>query len=154
MRIQTFLEQSPVFQTGRVARKLDASLTLALAPEQVTPFEALVLAAIFFEKRTDVKPSALAEAFETTRGNISHSISALESRGLVARRIDPDDARAVRLSVTPLGRRRAVRIAAILDRIQRRLETDIGPAVLTTMLQQLNTVEQISARPARTSKRS
>lgn len=149
MRIQTFLQQSPVYQAGRLARKLETSLTLALRSEEVTPFEALVLAAIFFEKRGAIQPSALAEAFETTRGNISHCISSLEAKGLVERRIDPTDARAVQLLLSPLGRRRAVRIVAILDRIQRRLEETLGTAPLESTLRQMNAIEQTCARAAR-----
>src|ERR1700723_2500097 len=103
MRIEAFLRQSPVFQASRIARRMDASLNLVLEHEEVTAFEALVLAAIFFEKRGQIKPSALAEAFETTRSNVSHCISSLEARGLVRRKIDPADARAVQLMLRPRG---------------------------------------------------
>ncbi len=51
MRIEAFLRQSPVFQASRIARRMDASLNLVLEDEEVTAFEAMVLAAIFFEKR-------------------------------------------------------------------------------------------------------
>ena len=40
----------------------------------------MVLAAIFFEKRGQIKPQ-LAEAFQTTRSNVSHCISSLEAKG-------------------------------------------------------------------------
>src|ERR1700678_3894363 len=140
MRIEAFLQQSPIFQASRIARKMDASLNLVLQDEGVTAFEALVLAAIFFEKRGAIKPSALAEAFQTTRGNVSHCISSLEAKGLVQRRIDPEDARAVQLVLRPQGRKRAVRVAGILDRLQRRLEDSIGTTKLQTMLDQMSAV--------------
>ena len=63
MRIEAFLRQSPIVQTSRIARRMEASLNLMLKDEEVTAFEALVLAALFFEKRGEIKPSALAEAF-------------------------------------------------------------------------------------------
>jgi DNA-binding MarR family transcriptional regulator len=150
MRIEAFLQQSPIFQASRAARKMDASLNLVLEDEEVTAVEALVLAAIFFEKRGEIKPSFLAEAFDTTRGNISHCISSLEAKGLVVRRIDPNDARAVQLLLRPLGRRRAVRIVGILDRMQRRLEEGIGTTKLQAMLEQMSAVEQLCARIAKT----
>jgi DNA-binding MarR family transcriptional regulator len=94
MRIEPFLRQSPIFQASRIARRMEASLNLVLRDEEVTFFESLVLAAIFFEKKAGVKPSYLAETFQTTRGNVSHCISSLEAKGLVRRRIDSEDARA------------------------------------------------------------
>jgi DNA-binding MarR family transcriptional regulator len=149
MRIEAFLKQSPVFQASRLARRMDASLNLLLKDEGVTAFEALILAAIFFERRGEIKPSALAEAFQTTRGNVSHCISSLEAKGLVKRRIDPEDARAVQLVLRPLGKRRAVRVVGILDRMQRRFEDGIGAAKLEGMLAQMGAVEEICARAAR-----
>ena len=94
MRIESFLRQSPIFQASRIARRMEASLNV-LREEELTFFEALVLAAIFFEKKGGIKPSYLAETFQTTRGNVSHCVSSLEAKGLVRRRIDPEDARAL-----------------------------------------------------------
>ena len=130
MRIESFLNQSPVFQVSRIARRVETSLNLVLRDEGVTFFEALVLAAIFFEKKGAIKPSALAETFQTTRGNVSHCISSLEAKGLVRRRIDLEDARALRLVLQPTGRKRAVRVMGILDRMQRHFEETMGAAKL------------------------
>ncbi len=105
MRIESFLRQSPVFQASRIARRMEASLNLILREEELTFFESLILAAIFFEKKGGIKPSDLAETFQTTRGNVSHCISSLEAKGLVRRRIDPDDARAFQLVLQAAGRK-------------------------------------------------
>src|ERR1700723_349091 len=148
MRIESFLRQSPIFQASRIARRMEASLNLVLEGEGLTFFESLVLAAIFFEKKGGVKPSYLAEAFQTTRGNVSHCISSLEAKGLVERRIDPEDARAVQLLLKPLGKRRAVRVMGILDRMQRRFEDGVGAQKLETMLAQMTAVEELCARIA------
>jgi DNA-binding MarR family transcriptional regulator len=152
MRIEEFLRQSPIVQSSRMARRMEASLNILLEPEQVTVFEALLLAAIFFEKRGEIKPSALAETFQTTRGNVSHCISSLEAKGLVQRRIDPEDARAVQLVLRPLGRRRAAKVVGILDRMQRRFEEGIGAAKLEAMLTQMGAVEELCSRVAGMSK--
>ena len=148
MRIESFLNQSPVFQASRIARRMEASLNLVLRDEGVTFFEALVLAAIFFEKKGAIKPSALAETFQTTRGNVSHCISSLEAKGLVRRRIDSEDARALRLVLQPTGRRRAVRVVGILDRMQRHFEETVGVAKLETMLGQMGVVEGLCSHLA------
>ena len=143
MRIESFLKQSPIFQANRIARRMDASLNIALRDEELSVFESLVLAAIFFEKRGAIKPSELAEAFQTTRGNVSHCISSLEAKGLVERRIDPDDARALQLLLKPLGRRKAVRVVGVLDRMQRQIEEAMGISALGNMLKQMNAVEEL-----------
>jgi DNA-binding MarR family transcriptional regulator len=148
MRIEAFLRQSPIVQTSRIARRMEASLNQVLKDEEVTAFEALVLAAIFFEKRGEIKPSALAEAFETTRSNVSHCISSLEARGLVQRKIDPEDARAVQLTLRPQGKRQAARVVGILDRMQRQFEQEIGAAKLEAMIAQMSEVEEVSSRLA------
>jgi DNA-binding MarR family transcriptional regulator len=153
MRIEAFLRQSPIVQSSRMARRMEASLNLVLKEEGVTAFEALVLAAIFFEKRGEIKPSALAEAFETTRSNVSHCISSLEAKGLVKRRIDPEDARAVQLVLQPQGKKRAVRVVGILDRMQRRVEEGIGAAKLEGVLAQMGAVEELCSRLAATANR-
>jgi DNA-binding MarR family transcriptional regulator len=149
MRIESFLKQSPIFQANRMARRMDAALAEILTGEELSVFEAMVLVAIFFEKRGEIKPSELAVAFQTTRGNVSHCVSSLEAKGLVERRIDPDDARGFQLMLKPSGRRRAVRVVGILDATQRQLEETVGVATLESMLRQLGKVEELCAGLAR-----
>jgi len=148
MRIESFLDQSPVFQASRVARRMEASLNALLKAEGLTLSEAMVLTAIFLEKKR-VRPSELAATFETTRGNVSHTISSLEAKRLVRRRIDPEDARGFLLELEPAGKRKAARAAGILDRLQTQFEKELGAVKLETMLRQMNAVEQLCGRPTK-----
>lgn len=148
MRIESFLEQSPVFQVNRVARRMEASLNTALGQEGLTFMESLMLAAIFLEKK-GVRPSELARTFETTRGNVSHCVSSLEAKRLVRRRIDPQDARGFRLELETAGKRCAARVVGILDRMQAEIEKEIGTVKLGTMLRQMDAVEQLCGRLTR-----
>jgi DNA-binding MarR family transcriptional regulator len=143
MRIEAFLRQSPIFQASRIARRTEASLNAILRDEGLTFFEALMLAAIFFEKKGGIKPSDLAETFQTTRGNVSHCVSSLEAKGLVRRRIDPEDARSFRLVLQPVGKRRAVRVVGIFDRMQNHFEKNVGVAKLAGMVEQMRAVEEL-----------
>jgi DNA-binding MarR family transcriptional regulator len=149
MRIEVFLRQSPIVQTSRMARRMEASLNLVLKNEDVTAFEALVLAALFFETSGAIKPSNLASAFETTRSNVSHCISSLEAMGLVQRKIDPDDARAVQLVLRPKGKKLAARVVGIIDQIQRQLEAGIGVEKLAGMIRQMSELEELCSRVAK-----
>jgi DNA-binding MarR family transcriptional regulator len=148
MRIEAFLRQSPVFQASRIARRTEASVNAILQDEGLTFFEALMLAAIFFEKKGGIKPSDLAETFQTTRGNVSHCVSSLEAKRLVLRRIDPEDARSFRLVLQPLGKRRAVRVVGIFDRMQTQFEKNVGVTKLAGMLEQMRAVEELCLRLA------
>jgi DNA-binding MarR family transcriptional regulator len=148
MRIEAFLRQSPIVQASRTARRMEASLNLVLKNEGVTVFEALVLAALFFETSEAIKPSALAASFETTRSNVSHCISSLEGMGLVQRKIDPEDARAVQLVLRPRGKRQAARVVGIMDQMQRQLEAGIGVERLAGMIAQMSEVEELCSRVA------
>ncbi len=122
---------------------MEVSLNVILRDEGLTLFEALMLAAIFFEAQGGIKPSDLAETFQTTRGNVSHCVSSLEAKGLVRRRIDQEDARSFRLVLQPMGKRRAARVAGIFDRMQTRFEENVGLAKLAGMLEQLRAVEEL-----------
>src|ERR1700733_13495481 len=110
MRISAFLNESPMFAVSRAARRFEALAGRALAEDNLSFLEGLTLAALFFEAPKMVKPSHLAETFGTTRGNVSHCLSSLEGKGLLQRRIDPEDARAYQLALKPQGKRCALRV--------------------------------------------
>jgi len=90
----------------------------------------------------------LAAAFETTRSNVSHCISSLEGKGLVQRKIDPEDARAVQLVLRPRGKKQAARVVGIMDQMQRQLEAGIGVEKLAGMIAQMGEAEELCARVA------
>jgi DNA-binding MarR family transcriptional regulator len=141
MRIDAFLRESPMFAVNRAARRFEALAAEVLAGDGLGFFEGLTLAAIFFEASRPIKPSQLAEAFGTTRGNVSHCVSSLEAKGFVQRKIDPEDARAYQLALKPQGKRCAVRVIAALDRLQRGFEEEAGKAALGEMLRTIRKLE-------------
>ena len=145
MRIDAFLRESPMFAVNRAARRFDSLAARALAADNLGFLEALVLAALFFEAPRQVKPSQLAETFATTRGNLSHCVSSLEAKGLLLRKIDPDDARAYLLALKPQGKRCALRVIAALDRMQKEFESEIGKAALAEMIKSLRKLEARAA---------
>ena len=135
MRIETFLEQSPLFCVTLAARRFDALTTRLLEADDLNFLEALILATLFFESPAAVKPSELAEIFGTTRGNVSHCISSLEAKGWVQRKIDPEDARAYHLELKQFGKKAAMRVIGALDKVQREFENEIGKDALHSALQ-------------------
>jgi DNA-binding MarR family transcriptional regulator len=130
-----------MFAVSRAARRFESLASRTLAGDELSFLEGLMLAALFFEAPKPVKPSELAETFETSRGNVSHCISSLEAKGLLARKIDPDDARAYQLSLKPQGRRAALRVIGALDKLQNEFEREIGKAALAEMLKSIRKLE-------------
>ncbi len=144
MRIDAFLRESPMVAVNRAARRFNSFVDRALAGDGLSFLEGLVLAAIFFEAPRQIKPSQLAETFATTRGNISHSISSLEAKGLLQRKIDPEDARAYLLALKPAGRRCAMRVIRAHDRMQQAFEKEIGKAALADALKVIRELEALA----------
>jgi len=144
MRINAFLKESPMFAASRAARRFDALANRALSADGLSFLEGLILAAIFFEAPRRIMPSELAETFGTTRSNISHTVSALEAKGLLLREIDPSDARAYRLALKPSGRKCALRVIHIFDRLQDAFEKEAGKKSLTEAVRVIRLLEQLS----------
>jgi DNA-binding MarR family transcriptional regulator len=143
VRIAAFLHESPMFAVNRAARRFESLAAQALASDSLNFLEGLVLAATFFEAPQSVKPSQLAETFGTTRGNVSHCVSSLEAKGLLQRKIDPQDARAYQLTLKPHGKKCAVRVIGVFDRLQKDFEREIGKTALSEMLRALRKLEAI-----------
>src|ERR1700761_7222948 len=110
MRIDAFLNESPMFAINLASRRFETLTARLLQKEEIGFMEGLVLTAIFFEAPQPVKPSLLAETFKTSRGNVSHCVSSLEAKGFLQRRIDPEDARAYQLTLKAQGRRCALQV--------------------------------------------
>ena len=146
MRIEAFLQQSPMFAVNRAARRFESLTAQVLTADGLGFLEGLILAAIFFEAPRLVKPSQLAETFGTTRGNVSHCVSSLEAKGLLQRKIDPEDARAYLLTLKPHGKRCAVRVIGAFDKLQNEFEREIGKTALAEMLRCLRQLETLISR--------
>ena len=134
MRIESFLKESPMFCISLTARRFDALTIRLLEADDLNFLEALILATLFFEAPAAVRPSQLAETFGSTRGNVSHCISSLEAKGLVQRKIDPQDARAYHLTLKSQGKKTAVRVIGALDKVQREFENKVGKQALQSSL--------------------
>ena len=145
MRIDAFLHESPMFAVNRAARRFEALAAQVFADDNLNFLEGLVLAAMFFEAPRPVNPSQLAETFATTRGNVSHCVSSLEAKGLIQRKINPQDARAYQLTLKPQGKKCAVHIVGVFDKLQREFERVMGKTALSDMLKAIRKLEGLCA---------
>lgn len=86
-----------------VGTELVAALEASLAPHGLSEGRLRMLGNLFLEAEPQT-PSRLAELAGVTRGTITGLIDCLERGGLVARRPDESDRRAVRVELLPAGR--------------------------------------------------
>jgi DNA-binding MarR family transcriptional regulator len=133
-----------MFAVNRAARRFNSFVDLALAADRLSFLDGLVLVAILFEAPRQIKPSQLADTFATTRANISHSVSSLEAKGLLQRKIDPEDARAYLLTLKPAGRRCAMRVIRAHDRMQQAFEKEVGRSELAEALKVIHALERLA----------
>jgi DNA-binding MarR family transcriptional regulator len=145
MRIETYLQQSPVYEISRAFRRVDQHLTRLLLPTGLHFVEALMISSVLFEEPGTVTPSQLAETFTMTRSNISHCISSLEAKGLISRQVDAEDTRVCHLRLKPAGRKCAMQVVSILDRLQRTFERKIMAAELQGAIRTIRAVEEVCA---------
>lgn len=144
MKIDKFLTESPVFAITKTARTVEMNLARAIESEGLGFSQALVLIAVLLEDPNRVSPSRLAESFSTTRGNISHCLSVLESRGFIKRKIDRDDARMLRISIRSEGKQCAMRLISYFNSLENRIEKEIGVKSIQEMLNMLGRIEDFS----------
>lgn len=126
MKIKKYLSQSPVFAINSSYELIIPKINKHLKKEKLNLLQGLVLTSLFFEERTEISPSTLAEVFKTSRGNISHIISELESQGLVKRVVSSTDARKFKIELKNDGRKKALNLIKFFDRLQNILEEKIG----------------------------
>jgi DNA-binding MarR family transcriptional regulator len=146
VRIETFLRESPLMATIQAGRQFETRVAGLLSAQKVNFSGALILAAILLEDPGKVKPSDLAVVLSTTRGNISHSIAALEAGGLLTRRLDPDDARAHHLALKPEGKKIAMQVVRVLHRMETSLEKRVGTAQIKNFTRVLKELGEAGGR--------
>ena len=103
------LDVSPLEVLSRVtrlARHLDRQRTLVFARHELETWTFDVLSALRRADGHQLSPGQLLAQTMVTSGTMTNRIDHLEARKLVRRRPDPNDARSVRVQLTPAGRRR------------------------------------------------
>src|SRR5271168_1477774 len=122
MRIQKFLDSSPLFNLSLAYDEIIGDFQVRLAKEEVHLLQALILTGLFFEEKP-VRPTELAKTFSAAKSNMSHALRALERKGLVERKTaTEEDARAYFFSLTKEGKKKVPKLIKIFDSTQDQIE--------------------------------
>jgi DNA-binding MarR family transcriptional regulator len=126
MKIEKYLNQSPIFALNAAYEAIITPVNRHLKKDQFNLLQGLVLTALFFEEHDEVRPSQLADIFKTSRGNMSHILSALEAQRYLRRVVNPQDARQFRIELRAEGRKKALALIKFFDHLQDLFEKDLG----------------------------
>jgi DNA-binding MarR family transcriptional regulator len=140
MKIKKYLEQSPVFAINATYESMIPQINRQLRAEGLNLLQGLVLTALFFEESKAVTPSRLAMLFQTSRGNMSHILSHLESKGWVKRVVHDKDARQFHLELKADGRKKALSLIRFYDRLQGLFEKELGIQTCHKIVDGLNSL--------------
>lgn len=126
MKIKKYLQESPIFALNSAYEAIIPKLNRQLKADKLNLLQGLVLTALFFEDRNDIRPSELAEIFQTSRGNMSHMLSDLEYHGFVKRVVHEKDARQFRIELKAEGKKKALSLIRFYDQLQNLFEKEMG----------------------------
>ena len=131
-------------RVSRLAQHLKRQRTAVFARHDLATWSFDVLSAL---RRSgppyELSPGELMEQTLVTSGTMTNRLRHLEDQGLITRRRDPDDARSIRVRLTPRGTRRVD--AALKDLVDRedQLLASLGP----TQRDQLATLLTVVVQP-------
>jgi DNA-binding MarR family transcriptional regulator len=143
MKIQKYLNSSPVFSVNAAYEAILVQINQGLKKENLNLLQGLVLTALFFEDKNDISPSELAKVFRTSRGNMSHIISHLEYQGWIKREVSTQDARKFHIILKTDGKKKSLKLIKYFDKVQDFFETQMGPQNCKNLSERINQLSQL-----------
>ena len=114
---------------------------LALPDHELLATETLVLALL--EIGPSHTPSEVARLTGLSRGRITHLTDALLGRGFISKDPDHIDGRRTILSITADGRTAAIEARTLVEKLERKLAGELGPAGVDMLAQQLSSIRHL-----------
>ena len=114
-----------IYLLARVFYGMRARTEEALRPEGLTSMQFTILAGL--QRWKGLSSAELSRRFEVTPQTMGEMIANLERRGLVARRQDPANRRALKLDLTPEGERQVKLSTASVNGVESSLLEGLSP---------------------------
>jgi DNA-binding MarR family transcriptional regulator len=128
--------EDPVFSVLNeigICAQLSANAFERVMPESMTLAQFVVLNH-FVRLGGARRPGDLARSFQVTKSTMASTLARLESKGLVRRRTDDEDARAALIELTPAGAKMRARCLAALGPLLDTLRARLGPESFAALL--------------------
>lgn len=122
MKISSYTEKSSIFQMYRLNNTVQANFATELKKYEINFIQSLILLTIYFEGKNKVTPMSIVRELGLSKSSVSQSLSELEGRGKIKRRMDEKDARSLCLVLTTDGKSDASKIIGIYENLEKKLE--------------------------------
>lgn len=122
MKISAYTEKSSIFQMYRLNNTVQATFASELKKYEINFIQSLILLTIYFEGKNKVTPMSIVRELGLSKSSVSQSLSELEGRGKIKRRMDEKDARSLCLVLTVDGKSDASKIIGIYENLEKKLE--------------------------------
>lgn len=136
--MSTTLSRLPTWVLSSAATRSHQVLHLHLAKAGVTGYEYRCLAAL--TEHHPMSQVELGNAAALDPRDVTHTVRALELRGLVFRESDSGHGRRMLVSLTDEGSRETRRLSRVMDDVQDQVFQQLGPDERTTLLDLLKRI--------------
>jgi DNA-binding MarR family transcriptional regulator len=143
MKIENFLDNSPIFLLVESYNSLQKKMREVLKKEELNVLQSFILMAILLEKNSHIYPTNLVKSFKTSKGHISQAISQLESFKFVERKVCSEDARRYSILLTNKGKKKGNNLIKIFDKMQNDWENKLGMEELKSTLSQMKKLNSL-----------
>lgn len=122
MKISAYTAKSLNFQIYQLNNAVQASFLISLRPFKINFIQSLALLTIYFEGKNKVTPMALVRELGISKSSVSQTLSELERKGKIKRRMDDQDARSLYAVLTAEGKSDAAKIIGVFETLEKKLE--------------------------------
>ncbi len=143
MKIKNFVEKSIVSSLYMVTGSFQKSLEIELEKIGLNYIEALVLSALFFENdKENIGPTRLANVLGIKKARSSQALTKLQNLGYIRRELSETDSRRVKIVLEPIGRKVAMNVVKMFNKMEDRLENILGSAKSASIQKDLRKLAQ------------
>ena len=138
MKIKNFVEKSIVSSLYMVTASFQNSLEVELSELGINYVEALILSSLIFEnEKENIGPTRLANVLGIKKARSSQALTRLQKMGYVRRELSTSDSRRFQIVLQPLGRKRAMIVVKMFNKMEENLENILGSTKATSIQKEL-----------------
>lgn len=132
-KLHKFLNESSTMLILFTGIRLQKEFNERLREHDLNLNQALILLAIYFEPEKSIRWHGLAELFQMSKGNISHSTSSLEEKKLINRRLVDGDLRGFEFQLTSKGSKLSLVLIKFFDEIENLVDSEFANQELKSL---------------------
>ena len=133
MKIKSYSDKSIFFRLYRTTRNLEENLSKKLLPFNINITEALCLVFLFVENDNDIFLKDISNSLGFKKSLVSHSISSLETKKYVSRKINELDKRRYKFKLSSHGKKIIPSIFELFDDIENSIESKLSKEDCNTL---------------------